>query len=118
MKRELNFAIYLSHSIYNGLVEAFGIYLFRHTLRCMSKDVLHNIHRDITTIKKQSGSGMTGPVRAHGFVNTRILSHHLQVLVIFHITYNRKVVIVLLQDGKSWFQKWDGKGLARLCART
>ena len=63
MKRELNFAIYLSHSIYNGLVEAFGIYLFRHTLRCMSKDVLHNIHRDITTIKKQSGSGMTGPVQ-------------------------------------------------------
>ena len=56
MKRELNFAIYFSHSIYNRLVEAFGIYLFRHTLRCMSKDVLHNIHGDITTIKKQSGS--------------------------------------------------------------
>lgn len=84
MKRELNFAIYLSHSIYNGLVEAFGIYLFRHTLRCMSKDVLHNIHRDITTIKKQSGSGMTGPVRAHGFVipepqpsSIRYISHYL-----------------------------------------
>ena len=77
MKRELNFAIYLSHSIYNGLVEAFGIYLFRHTLRCMSEDVLNDIHGNVATIKKQGCSGMASPVTAHGFVDSTTFRYSL-----------------------------------------
>ena len=83
---ESDLSVYLGHSINYRLIEALCINLFRHSLRSMSENMLNDIHGDISTIEKQGCSGMASPVTAHGLVDTGILCHHLQILIVLHVT--------------------------------